>query len=151
MSKQCSTCRETKSLDEFYFKDAKRVVRKSICKVCFNRRPKSRSPKTLEWVKRYQGEYARGVYQPMVRQHASDAKAGGCVVCGYDRCLEALHFHHVGDGKDKAVSRCRSVASVDREIAKCVLLCANCHTEVHSNPDYTRPDHPYLPVGAVCV
>lgn len=63
------------------------------------------------------------------------AEAGGrCVLCGYDRHVGALQFHHV----DPATKRftlaggglARSLASAREEAAKCVLLCANCHAEV---------------------
>jgi transposase-like protein len=65
------------------------------------------------------------------------AEAGGsCVICGYDRCVAALHFHHVDpDGKDFAVAAGGATVSLDvarSEARKCVVLCANCHAEVES-------------------
>jgi transposase len=65
------------------------------------------------------------------------AEAGGaCVLCGYDRGLSGLHFHHV-DPREKAfaLSRqgaTRSLAAARAEAAKCVLLCSNCHAEVEA-------------------
>jgi transposase-like protein len=65
------------------------------------------------------------------------AEAGGsCILCGYRRCVAALHFHHV-DPRDKSfalgvVGVTRSLAAARAEAAKCVLLCANCHAEVES-------------------
>jgi transposase len=65
------------------------------------------------------------------------AEAGGrCTICGYDRNIGALHFHH----RDPATKRfgvgdrglTRSLAAVRAEAAKCVLLCANCHSEVEA-------------------
>jgi transposase-like protein len=64
-------------------------------------------------------------------------EAGGrCQLCGYDRCVAALQFHHL----DRATKRfalsqdgvSRSIAQAREEAAKCVLLCANCHAEVES-------------------
>jgi len=63
------------------------------------------------------------------------AEAGSrCLLCGYDRCLAALQFHHL-DPAEKAfhVSRegvTRSLAKARAEARKCVLLCSNCHVEV---------------------
>jgi hypothetical protein len=63
------------------------------------------------------------------------AEAGGaCVIYGYDRCPGALSFHHV-DPTTKRFGIAhrgagRSLASLRDELAKCVLLCANCHAEV---------------------
>ena len=63
------------------------------------------------------------------------AEAGGkCQLCGYHRCQAALEFHHLDPGsKSFALSLrgvTRSIESLRREAAKCVLLCANCHAEV---------------------
>ncbi len=63
------------------------------------------------------------------------AEAGGaCMLCGYDRYIGALHFHHVDPSqKEFGISRrgfTRSIAKMREEAAKCVLLCSNCHAEV---------------------
>ena len=65
------------------------------------------------------------------------AEAGGaCVICGYDRSLAGLHFHHVDPGqKAFALSRrgvTRSLEAARAEARKCVLLCSNCHAEVEA-------------------
>jgi hypothetical protein len=62
-------------------------------------------------------------------------EAGGwCQLCGYDRCMAALEFHHLDPSqKAFALSRrgvTRAVAELRKEAAKCALLCANCHAEV---------------------
>jgi len=65
------------------------------------------------------------------------AEAGGvCVLCGYTGPPGAMHFHHVDPatkefsiglgGVSRALERARA------EVAKCVLLCANCHAEVEA-------------------
>jgi transposase-like protein len=65
------------------------------------------------------------------------AEAGGrCLLCGYDKSVAALQFHHL-DRATKAfhISRSgvtRSLARARAEAAKCVLLCANCHAEVEA-------------------
>jgi DNA-binding transcriptional ArsR family regulator len=63
------------------------------------------------------------------------SEAGGqCAICGYDRYIGALQFHHrEGTAKDFGVSErglTRSLDAVRAEAAKCILLCANCHSEV---------------------
>src|SRR4029077_1988707 len=65
------------------------------------------------------------------------AEAGGrCRICGYDRSVAALHFHHPErDAKRMAVSASGIAYSLDTlraEARKCVLLCSNCHTEVEN-------------------
>jgi transposase len=65
------------------------------------------------------------------------AEAGGrCNLCGYDRCVAALEFHHVVPAEKRFALSQRGLArSLDKaraEAAKCVLLCANCHAEVEA-------------------
>jgi transposase-like protein len=64
-------------------------------------------------------------------------EAGGCcVICGYDRHVRALQFHHL----DPSVKRLSlsgqgvtySIDTLRGEARKCVLLCANCHAEVEA-------------------
>jgi transposase len=61
---------------------------------------------------------------------------GACVLCGYAKSLEGLHFHHLEPTeKAFALSRqgvSRSLAAARAEAAKCVLLCSNCHAEVEA-------------------
>jgi hypothetical protein len=63
-------------------------------------------------------------------------EAGGCCrLCGYDRCIAALQFHHLDPStKEFGLGR-RGARSIERQRAeskKCVLLCSNCHAEVEA-------------------
>ena len=62
-------------------------------------------------------------------------KGGKCQCCGYNRCLGALEFHHIDpSSKDFGISSkgyTRSWDKVKSELDKCVLVCANCHREIH--------------------
>ncbi|MEK9185264.1 MAG: hypothetical protein AAB863_00670 [Patescibacteria group bacterium] len=70
-----------------------------------------------------------------LREMARDYKGGKCMVCDYNRCQRALSFHHLNpQEKDFDLSSrglTRSWERIKKEIDKCVLLCANCHMEVH--------------------
>lgn len=62
-------------------------------------------------------------------------KGGKCEVCGYSKCFAALDFHHI-DGKKKdfgisAKGITRRWEKIVVELDKCVLICANCHREIH--------------------
>ena len=71
-----------------------------------------------------------------VRQMALDYKGGKCERCGYNRCMDALEFHHKDlSKKDFSISKkgyTRSWRKVQIELDKCMLLCANCHREIHA-------------------
>ena len=71
-----------------------------------------------------------------IRQMAVDYKGGRCEVCSYNRCIDALEFHHKNSSaKDFSISEkgyTRSWSKVKEELNKCMLLCANCHREFHA-------------------
>lgn len=64
------------------------------------------------------------------------AEAGGCcAICGYDRSVVNLHFHHVDPALKSFGVTTASGKSLDAyraEAAKCVLVCANCHGEIEA-------------------
>jgi hypothetical protein len=80
---------------------------------------------TYKYIKSYRKRY---------KQKLVDLMGGKCMVCGYNRCIKALDFHHI-DPKTKefTISRMESMNwdSTFKEAKKCVLLCANCHRELH--------------------
>jgi predicted HNH restriction endonuclease len=63
-----------------------------------------------------------------------DLMGGSCKICGYNKCLQALEFHQNDENKDHSISDLmkRSFKFSLKEITKCVLLCSNCHRELHS-------------------
>lgn len=77
-----------------------------------------------------------------VRQRVRDLKkkcleylGDKCERCGYDKCPSALHFHHKNpEEKDFELSHVTCSAFNDKikqELDKCIVLCSNCHAEVH--------------------
>lgn len=75
-------------------------------------------------------------YQRDKKKKAVDHYGGKCVKCGYNKCLEALDFHHRNN-----VTKLASPSQVImkwtwekavKELDKCDLLCANCHRETHA-------------------
>lgn len=61
-------------------------------------------------------------------------KGGKCIVCGYNRYIGNLTFHHLNpEEKDFNISgKSFSIESLKKEVDKCVLLCHICHGEVHA-------------------
>lgn len=65
-----------------------------------------------------------------------------CQICGYNKCFDAMDLHH-RDPITKIAANCfvhnhrciptpNRVTLVKAEVAKCDLLCATCHRELHS-------------------
>lgn len=71
-----------------------------------------------------------------VKLKAIQYKGGKCEICGYDKYVGALDFHHKDPNEkdftlaDKGHSQ--SWERVKKEIDKCMLLCSNCHREIHA-------------------
>ena len=62
----------------------------------------------------------------------------GCADCGFNGHPAALDFHHASGDKDFQIggnAASHSWATVLREAAKCVVLCANCHRIRHATPN----------------
>lgn len=65
-----------------------------------------------------------------------------CEICGYNKCIAALEFHHVDPSKKEiSISLGTNFSEQDiknlvSEIDKCILVCSNCHREIHSSMDF---------------
>jgi len=112
--KVCSACKIEKEDHEFYKHSKTSFGLSSQCKKCDSN---GRRLKSLEKKKKL-----------------VDLMGGSCKICGYNKCLQALEFHHFDENKDHSISDLmkRSFKFSLKEITKCVLLCSNCHRELHS-------------------
>jgi PHP family Zn ribbon phosphoesterase len=70
---------------------------------------------------------------------AVEYKGSCCSICGYNKCVAALEFHHTDPSeKDFGISAkglTRSWDKLKEELDKCILVCANCHREIHFELD----------------
>ena len=61
---------------------------------------------------------------------------GKCSVCSYNKCITALEFHHIDPSeKDFTIGQKTNISwdKIQNELTKCILLCSNCHRELHYN------------------
>jgi hypothetical protein len=79
---------------------------------------------------------AAALIRRRLKQRAVSALGGRCGGCDDVYQLSVFEFHHRDGGtKDFGISedgRIRQWDEIAAELAKCVLLCANCHREVHA-------------------
>lgn len=71
----------------------------------------------------------------LIKQKAVEYKGGVCVMCGYDKCIQALDFHHTDPNeKDFSIAGNYNISweRIKFELDKCILVCSNCHREIHA-------------------
>lgn len=127
----------------------KKVKMKKKCIICgkeFETMPKGYARKycfqcSPSYSKNNNNERAKSItaIRHAIKQQLVRYKGGKCELCGYDKCLGALQFHHLDPNKkdfNPSKEYNRGAPDMDKlkqEIDKCQLLCANCHSEVHFN------------------
>ncbi len=75
-------------------------------------------------------------FRKRTKEKAVEYKGGKCVICEYNKCVSALEFHHLDPSKkDFTLSKnmCTAWDKIKDELDKCILVCANCHREIHEN------------------
>lgn len=60
-------------------------------------------------------------------------KGGKCIICGYNKCIRSLIFHHRNPAEKEfsITGKTISFEKLKKEVDKCDLLCSNCHGEEH--------------------
>ena len=111
INKICTKCKENKNRNDFSGTDGK-------CKLCTSTEKK--------------------IQRHNFKKKCIAYKNNNCHMCGYNKCPAALQFHHNDPSeKDFAISRFRHIdfESAKKELDKCILLCGNCHAELHFNAE----------------
>jgi hypothetical protein len=91
--------------------------------------------------------YCKPCDSKMVMQKTIDAKqrvvdymGGCCSVCGYDKCLRAIEFHHLDPDKKSETYNKRFTSwgfeRQKKELENCIIVCSNCHREIHSKDEH---------------
>jgi predicted transcriptional regulator len=70
-----------------------------------------------------------------LKELAVEYKGNNCERCGYNKCIDALEFHHL-DPQKKSFSignKGKTIAwkKIKNELDKCIMVCSNCHKEIH--------------------
>jgi hypothetical protein len=115
--KTCMCCNKTLPIENFYTlkSHGDKDNKYAYCKECSTKKVKE--------------------FQQKFKQLCVDYKGGKCETCGYNKCIASLDFHHLDPSKkDFAISKVRRTTltnEVKVELDKCILLCRNCHAELH--------------------
>jgi hypothetical protein len=122
--KTCAKCGDEKSDDEFSFKNKKKGTRQSACKDCYSGIMKS------HYEDNKQTYFARNKIAAERRTHLlRDLKEKTpCTDC----CKSYPHYIMEFDHKENklfAVGDARTWKQLMSEMAKCDIVCSNCHAE----------------------
>lgn len=90
----------------------------------------------------------------LIKKALVEYKGGACSVCGYNKNIAVLSFHHINDEntqKEYDISirmgnRC-SLETLKKEADKCILVCENCHREIHQkelDEKYRKIEEKYI-------
>jgi len=127
----CSKCKKPKPLSEFYKHSATKY--RSDCKGCHRDRMQAKSQQHYQSNKDYyrarNRKRAREI-MAFIRGYKQDNPT--CSDCGEDHPWWRLDFDHLGEKTadvSRAGSRGWSIKRVMAEIAKCELVCSNCHRD----------------------
>ena len=93
----------------------------------------SSNGKTHSWCKKC-NDVTAYKKQKELKQKCVDMKGGKCVFCGYNKYIGSLDFHHTNPNEKKySISDLRTYSfdTLKIELDKCILVCRNCHGELH--------------------
>lgn len=81
----------------------------------------------------YENQQSRGLTRKL---NFVNKLGGQCEICGYNKNLAVLNFHHKDPSKKEIKLDIRSMSNnnldvLTKEVEKCQLVCSNCHGEIH--------------------
>jgi hypothetical protein len=160
--KECLDCHKIKTLEAFSVNRNKRDGLNLYCRDCNKIRRALSYDKSKEREKAYHYAYVERnrdriremsskrylIARTNRKQRIVDCLGGKCEICGYQKCLASLEFHHK-DPKTKefCISEAFRRGMYDEDVIieearKCLLLCSNCHKELHANEVSQRKQSP---------
>lgn len=111
------------------------TVKRCLCIKCGQSDNKMFYGKEKTYCKKCRSKYVLEAGRRL-RAKATEQLGGKCIICGFNKYLCSLDFHHISPKhKDPHFGSKRgwSWDRMKRELEKCVLLCKNCHAAVHSD------------------
>lgn len=120
-------------LKKYGLKTQKTQEKEHLCEDCGETDPNNFYPRQKQKCKKCHNKRTAKAGQ-IKRIKAIELLGGCCQHCGYNKCYSALEFHHIDPTlKDVnyATMRGWSFERIEEELQNCILLCANCHREVH--------------------
>jgi hypothetical protein len=144
-TKTCPKCKETKRVELFSRNKHKEDGLQRTCKQCIREAGiKSYNKNKKSYLSRV-SKHNKSILDNVNQYKANQT----CQKCGNDKYY-LLDFHHIDpsikDGDVNTIARTRGKQALQDEIAKCVVLCKNCHSDFHHlERNYQTCIFDYLP------
>jgi len=127
--KKCNKCKQKKSLSEFAVNNSKKDGLGGTCKLCHNEYTRNhyknnREQYLLKNIKR------RNFNKDFCNRVKSIKKCQNC----NEKRYWVLEYHHIHNKKENIsilAHQGTSIKTLKNEIRKCIILCANCHKDMH--------------------
>lgn len=84
-------------------------------------------------------KHQKTILRRSMKKQAIKILGGKCSICGYNKCIDALEFHHEDPNEKEfklGSGNTMSWKEYKDEAMKCLLVCSNCHKEIHSKLGY---------------
>lgn len=123
---RCARCRVDKAVEDFGFRDKKRGKLRGTCKQCFARYHRE------HYIRHPEKQAARNIrHRALMVEWLNSHKTAPCLDCNRTCPTYVLDFDH-RDGTTKRFNISKGIYNFSKkvileEIAKCDLICANCH------------------------
>lgn len=129
-SKECKCCKKVKSFSDFNRSRSRKDKLRSYCKECEREHAR-------EFYQNNPGPYkARAKeHKKLLKEYLQNFSDNykvekGCYFCK-EKTLCVLDYHHVEKGKPVTRQISNSYVAFERELNKCIVVCANCHRKIH--------------------
>ena len=127
MEKTCSKCKLIKNIDDFAYSYRYKNKRQSHCRVCSNEAGKKNYNENKE--RYYAVAKGRDVW---LREQVNKIKDVPCMDCNNKFDPICMDFDHLPEFEkfmniSAMVKRRMAWSKIEKEIAKCEIVCSNCH------------------------
>ena len=136
MTKHCTLCKNDLPITEFNKNKAKKDGFQNVCRSCSRQRARKYHAENRDKHLKVNRENKKR-YKARNRAMVNEAKAGGCVACG-EKTLCCMDLHHLDSSTKEfnlaeiARGEITGMKRIERELAKCVCVCSNCHRKIHA-------------------
>jgi hypothetical protein len=151
VDRKCKNCNNLIPYKYYFDGKVRNLQNRKFCLVCspygehntksdINKKTLKGNLPYKDWDETYKEKFRQYGYKKRYEKKIKLLEMSGnkCSSCGYDKCPDALSFHHIDKstksfGLSADIIHSKSWDIILEELKKCILVCMNCHAEMHYN------------------